>query len=290
MSHELGGYAVTDIEHPETRFTSVGHHRVAYRVSGTGPLDMIMSPGFWSHMELIREDPGHVNFRHRMQTFCRLIGFDSLGTGLSDRPRGGIADEYWIESCAAVLEATSAPAPVIVSLYVSGPVVLEFVRRFPQCCSGLIFVNTYACWARRADYVVGASNEEIEKTKQFMAMSWGEEGYPVPSAPSQANNEEFLRWNASIQRAISSAEAVLHGLARLEDLDSREVLPQIRVPTLVMGRAGLSTGAYARAKYIADNIPNARFVELPGSDVAPFYETPELILNEIEEFSRALVA
>jgi len=73
----------------------------------------MMSPGLWSHVELIREDPGHVNFRRRMQSFSRQIGFDGLGTGLSDRPAGGSAVENWIESCAAVLDAARSPAPVI---------------------------------------------------------------------------------------------------------------------------------------------------------------------------------
>ena len=121
-----------------------------------------------------------------------------------------------------------------------------------------------------------------------MANAWGREGFPVPSAPSQAGNAEFLRWSASIQRAMASPSAVLEGLATLADLDSRYVLPQIRVPTLVMARTGLAPAAFARARYIADHIHDARFVELPGADVAPFYETPQLILDHIEEFVRSL--
>ena len=279
---------MTDTEHPETLFTTVGRHRVAYRMSGAGPPDVVMSPGLWSHMELIREDPGHVNFRGRMQSFSRYIGFDSLGTGLSDRPPGGSAVQYWIDSCAAVLNATSAPAPVIVSVFGSGPLVLQFVSQYPQRCSGLVFINTHACWAARPGYTAGASPEEIAKTREFLAKSWGRTGFPVPSAPSQAGNAEFLRWSASIQRAMASPSAVLEGLAALEQLDSRHVLSQISVPTLVIARTGLAPGAFARTCYISDHIAHAHFVELPGSDIAPFYETPELILDHIEEFIRGL--
>ena len=118
---------MTDTEHPETLFTAAGQHRVAIPDIGCGSAHVVMSPGLWSHMELIREDPGHVNFRGRMQSFSRYIGFDSLGTGLSDRPPGGSAVQYWIDSCAAVLDATCAPAPVIVSVFSSGPLVLQFV-------------------------------------------------------------------------------------------------------------------------------------------------------------------
>lgn len=279
---------MTDAEHPETLYAPVGQHRVAYRISGSGPPDVVMNPGFWSHLELIRDDLGHVDFRRRMQTFCRQIGFDSLGTGLSNRPVDGSAVENWVESLAAVLDETHSTAPVICSLFGSGPLVLEFVNRYPQRCAGLIFINTFACWASRPGYAAGAPPEEIARARDFMANAWGREGYPVPSAPSQAGNAEFLRWSASLQRAMASSHAVMKGLATLEDLDLRYVLPQIRVPALVMGRVGLPPGAYARARYIADHIPDARFVELPGSDVAPFYEAPELILDQIEEFVRGL--
>lgn len=279
---------MTDPEHPETLYAPVGQHRVAYRMSGSGPPEVVITPGLWSHMELIREDPGHVSFRRRMQSFCRQISFDSLGTGVSDRPVGGSALEHWIESCAAVLDETHSTAPVIISLFGSGPLVLEFLSRYPQRCSGLIFINTYGCWARRPGYAAGAPPEEIARTREFMANAWGREGYPVPSAPSQAGNAEFLRWSASIQRAMASPDAVLNGLTTLENLDLRYVLPQIRVPTLVMARTGLTLGAFARTRYIADHIPDARFIELPGSDVAPFYETPELILDQVEQFIRSL--
>ena len=281
-----------DAEHPQTLFAPAGRHRVAYRTSGLGPPDVVMTPGLWSHMELIRDDPGHVDFRRRMQTFCRQMAFDSLGTGLSDRPMdrqsGGSAVDRWIESCAAVLDEADSAAPVICSMFNAGPLALQFVKRYPQRCSGLIFINTYACWAGRPGYAAGAPPEEIARTRDFMAKAWGREGFPVPSAPSQAGNAEFLRWSASIQRAMASPEGVREGLATLEGLDSRDVLPQIRVPSLVMARTGLSAGAFARARYLADQIPGARFVELPGADVAPFYETPEVILDAIEEFVRGI--
>lgn len=275
--------------HPETGFAMTPRGRVAYRMSGAGPRDVVMSPGFWSHMELIREDPGHVRFRKRMQSFSRYVGFDSLGTGLSDRRESGSATEAWIESCAAVLDAVCSPAPVIVSVYGTGPLVLQFVSRYPHRCSGLIFINTYACWAARADYPIGASPGEIARTRELMRNSWGREGFPVPSAPSQSNNADFLRWSASLQRAMATPEAVLEGLSEMQQLDMRHVLAQIRVPTLVMARTGLAPAAFARTRYIAEQVANAQFVELPGADVAPFYEAPDAILGNIETFIEGLV-
>ena len=177
---------MTDLGHPETLFATAGQYRVAYRMSGAGPPDVVMTPGLWSHMELIREDPGHVNFRRRMQSFSRQIGFDSLGTGLSNRPTGGSAVEYWIQSCAAVLDAARSPAAVIVSLFGSAPLVLEFLNRYPQRCSGLVFINTHACWAARPGYTAGAPPEEIAKTREFMAKAWGRgRGFPSRLPPAR---------------------------------------------------------------------------------------------------------
>ena len=279
---------MTALEYPDVLFAPAGQHRVAYRMSGRPPPDVVVTPGLWSHMGLSRDDPGHVDFRLRMELFCRLIAFDSLGTGLSDRPVGGLAVDQWVESCAAVLDEARSTKAIFCSLFVSGPLVLEFVRRHPQRCSGLIFVNTYACWAARADYGAGAPPEEVAKVREFMAKAWGRDGFPVPSAPSQAGNAAFLRWSAAVQRAMASPEELLQGLTTLETLDSRSVLPQVQVPTLVMARTGLAPGAFARARYIADHVPDARFVELPGADVAPFYETPELVLDQIETFVSSL--
>lgn len=281
---------MTNDLHPETSYAMAGAHRVAYRVSGSGPRDVLNNPGLWSHMELIREDPGHVEFRRRMQGFSRYIGFDSIGTGLSDRPRGGSAVDHWIESCRAVLDAAGSAAPVIIGIYGSGPLVLEFVRRHPDRCSGLVFINTYACWAAHRDYPMGAPPDEIAKTREFIAKAWGRTGFPVPSAPSQSKNAAFLQWSAKIQAAMATTDDVLAGLREMAELDARDVLPQIRVPVLVMARAGLSPGAFARTRYLADHIAGASFVEIPGADIAPFYEFPEVILDRIESFVTQLDA
>ena len=161
---------------------------------------------------------------------------------------------------------------------------LQFLHRYPQRCSGLVFINTYACWAARPGYPAGASPEEIARTREFFGKAWGGTGFPVPAAPSQAGNDEFLQWNAAIQRAMATPDEVVEGLGALAELDSRDVLPEINVPTLVMARTGLPPGAFARTRYVAEHVPHARFVEIPGFDIAPFYETPQLILDQIEEF------
>ena len=194
---------MTDTEqHSETQFASAGQHRVAYRISGAGSCDVLINPGLQSRINLIRSEPGHVNFRHGLESFSRCISFDGLGTGTSDRPpmNNRSAVEDWIDSCGAVLDAVGSTAPVIIGAFGSGPLVLQFVRRYPQRCSGLVFINTYACWVSRSDYPEGTPPEEIANSRESINKAWGRSGLPAPAAASQAGNEAFLQWNAAPAR------------------------------------------------------------------------------------------
>lgn len=277
---------MTDTEqHFETQFASAGQHRVAYRISGAGSCDVLINPGLQSRINLIRSEPGHVNFRHGLESFSRCISFDGLGTGISDRPsmNNRSAVEDWVDSCGAVLDAVGSTAPVIIGVFGSVHLVLQFVRRYPQRFSGLVLINTYtyACWVSRSDYPEGTPPEEIANSREFINKAWGRTGLPAPAAPSQAGNEAFLQWNATLQHVIATPNAVVAGLSVLAELDSRDVLPDIRVPTLVMARTGLTPGAFARTQYMATRVSHARFIELPGPDIAPCYETPEVVLRQI---------
>lgn len=271
---------------PETRFVSVGSDRVAYQVHGSGARDLLLTNGMWSHMDVQWEDAAFQRFQSRLSCFGRLLRFDRRGTGLSDRaPEDGRSPvEHWIEDCLAVLDTVGSSAPVIVSMVDSGPVVLAFVDRHPQRCSGLVFINTMACWARRPDYPEGHPPEVIARFKEFFSQSWGHAEFSARYIPSQADNPAFLQWFAKLQRAMAAPRAVVENLSLLERLDARPLLPHIRVPTLVMSRRQLAFTTLAQTRYLADHIAGARFVELPGADGAPTWETPELILDHIEEF------
>lgn len=271
---------------PETQFVSVGRDRVAYQVFGSGPRDLLVTNGMWSHIDVQWEDPAFVRFQRRLGSFARVIRFDRRGTGLSDRPQedGRSPVEHWIDDCVAVLDAAGSAAPVIMSMVDSGPIVLQFVDQYPQRCSGLIFFNTMACWGQRPDYPEGHAPELIARFQQFFYQSWGHAEFSARYVPSQAGNPAFLQYFAKLQRAMASPRAVVENLSLLERLDARPILARVRVPTLVMSRRQLAFTTLAQTRYIAGHIAGARFVELPGGDGAPTWETPELILDHIEEF------
>jgi class 3 adenylate cyclase len=213
---------------------------------------------------------------------------DRRGTGLSDKASvdGESATEHWLQDCKAVLDAVGSKAPLIVSTNDSGPVVLQFAGRHPERCSGLIFIATTACWATRSDYPEGTLPEVAARFKQLIGHAWGRAEFGAAYTPSQATNPSFLQWFAKYQRAMASPRAVVDNMGELERIDSRPILSRLHVPTLVIARKGQSSGIipYAQTRYIADQITGAKFVEAPGSDASPFWETPELFLNHIEEF------
>jgi DNA-binding winged helix-turn-helix (wHTH) protein len=278
---------------PETRFVPVGKDRVAYQVLGDGPCDVLLTPGFWSHLEIPWEDPGPAHFYRRLASFSRLILFDRRGSGLSDHPTddGRSAVEHWIDDCSAVLHAVGSQAPTIVSLNLES-LTLQFLAAHPKSCSGLVIMNGSACWAARPDYPQGHSPGKIASVKAAFAQAWGRPEFAARILPSQAGNAPFLQWYAKFQRAVASPRAVVENLEVSEQIDSRSTLARLQLPVLVMVRTS-SRSLFApsepsfieaQSRYIADHVTGARLVELPGTDLLPYWETPDLILGHIEKF------
>jgi class 3 adenylate cyclase len=273
---------------PETRFASIGNDRIAYHVWGEGPRDVLYTSGLWSHLDVDWEDPSLARFNRRLGSFCRVIRFDRRGAGLSDRPTddGTSFAEHWLQDCKAVLDAVGSSSAVFFGSATAecGPLLLRLLERDPSRCSGLIFFNSSACWARRLDYPQGHSPEAREQIREFIGRMWGKPEFSALTVPSRAKDEKFLQWYAKFQRSMASPRTVMENIDALSELDARDVLPNVRVPTLVMGRAHARFIPIAQARYLADHIPGARFVEVPGSESSPCWETPELIADLVEEF------
>lgn len=273
---------------PKTRYVSTRQGDIAYQVLGTGPRDLLFTWGFWSHLDIEWENPVMTRYLQRLASFSRLIRFDRRGTGLSDRPSADdLSDvERWLIDCRAVLDAADSQAPIIMSAATlnAGPVILQFVDRYPDRCSGLILSNTTACWAARPDYSQGNSPDALQGLKDLWLRTWGRVEFAAIYLPSQAKNEDALQWFAKLMRSMASPRAMAEMMDVVTQIDCRSVLPRIRMPTLVMARKGYQFVPNAQSRYLAEHIPGARFVELPGSDGFLAWETPDLSLGPIEEF------
>jgi class 3 adenylate cyclase len=267
---------------PETRYARSGDVNIAYQVAGEGPPDLVLVPGFVSHLDIDWEGPGYARFLDRLASLSRLIRFDKRGTGLSDRP-GGLPDlETRMDDVRAVMDAADCRRAALLGYSEGGPMCCLFAATYPERTSALVLYGTYA--KRRdpdSDYPWAATWEERQAYADRVERDWGEEadlGRMLPHA-----DEAMMRWWRSRARAAASPGAARALILMNSQIDIRHVLPTIRVPTLVLHRSGDLDSRPEEGRYIADRIPGALFVQLAGDDHMVSID-PDQILDEVEEF------
>lgn len=270
----------------ETRFATVGADRVAYQALGEGPRDLVHTIGLWSQVDVIHDEPTTQHYLRRLASTHRVILFDSRGTGLSDPrpPDGRTIAEHWSEDLLAVLDAAGSRAPAMMGTVDAGPLLLRFLELHPERCSRLVLFNTTARFSSAPDYPIGFPAESLERFLAFLHSVWGQERWVEWFLPSIAANEPLRRWVARWSRAQASPGTAVANVRQIVEMDGRAGLAAIAVPVLVMSRRAYRMIPPAHGRYLADHIPGARFVELPGADGLPIFETPDTVLDRVEEF------
>ena len=266
---------------PETRYAKSGELRIAYQVVGNGPFDLVFVPGFVSNIDLFWELPEWARFFSRLAAFSRLIMFDKRGTGLSDRDVGIATLEERMDDVRAVMDAARSETAALFGLSEGGPMSLLFAATYPQRARALVL---YGSFARHPNVL---SEDELTSEIEQIDSLWGTGEYSLrryrPSARSdEAERRALARW----ERQSASPSAVI-AIRRMNlDIDARHILPVIRVPTLVLHRVGDSAISIDAGRYLAANIPGAKYVELPGTDHVPVSqpENADRIIDEVQEF------
>jgi pimeloyl-ACP methyl ester carboxylesterase len=263
----------------ETRYANSGDIFVAYQVSGQAAPDLMIAPGFFSHLEHDWEHPLPARFQHALGSFSRLIRFDKRGTGLSDRSVGIPHLEERIDDIRAVLDAAGSRQAFLCGLSEGGPMSLLFAATYPDRVSGLILVGSYARSA-------GASyhQDDIAAAERAVRESWGSGNGIAGFAPSLEGDTSFREWWAKRERLGASPSDVINLIRMNREIDVRHILSAIRVPTLVIHRRDDVRVRSAAGRYLADHIPNAKYVELPGADHIPWSDTEGRIAAEIRAF------
>jgi pimeloyl-ACP methyl ester carboxylesterase/DNA-binding winged helix-turn-helix (wHTH) protein len=275
---------------PETRYVQNGDVNIAYQVIGDGDLDIVFVMGWISHLEFFWKHHLFASFLERLSSFSRLILFDKRGTGLSDRvPITELPTlEQRMEDVHAVMDAVDSKRAVLIGVSEGGPMCSLFAATYPERTAGLVMIGTYAKRIRDDDYPWAPSAEQRSAFIDVVKTDWGKPVGIEERAPSMANDQEFREWWATYLRMGASPGAAVALTTMNAEIDVRNVLPLIRVPTLVMHRTGDLCLKVEEGRYVASKIPGSRYVELPGDDHLPFVGDQEQILDEIERFVSAI--
>lgn len=266
---------------PQTHYAKSGGVNIAYQVLGDGPPDLVLAPGFVSHVELAWEEPNFARFLSRLASFSRLIVFDKRGTGMSDPVSSAPTMEQRMDDIRAVMDDVGSARAAVFGVSEGGTLAILFAHRYPERAHALIL---YGSWARRlaaADYPWGVSPDELEGFLAGMADAWasGEWWRPDPS-----DDEAMKQWWGRYLR-MSASPAMAQAVIRMNtEMDVRRLLPELRVPTLVLHREGDNWIDVGHGRYLAEHIPDARYVELEGIDHRLFAGDVEPILTEVEVF------
>jgi class 3 adenylate cyclase len=270
---------------PETKYAQSGDVSIAYQVVGSGPLDLLIVPGFISHLEQAWEDPAYSRFLKRLASFSRLIQFDKRGTGLSDRIAGIPTLEERMDDVRAVMDATGSERAALFGVSEGGSMSILFSATYPERTSALILYGSIARGSWAPDYSWGDRlDQEHEDWLEGWRKEWGGPYGIETFAPSAAHDAQFRQWWAKYLRLGASPSAVINVFRMNAAIDVRDILPAVHVPTLVLHRLGDQAIEIEHGRYIAQHIPGARLVELSGDDHLWWVGDSESIVNEIQEF------
>jgi DNA-binding SARP family transcriptional activator/pimeloyl-ACP methyl ester carboxylesterase len=273
---------------PEVRYARSEDVHIAYQVLGTGPLDVLVVTGFVSHLEEIWKEPGLAATLRQLAQFSRLILFDKRGVGLSDRVGYPPTLENTVDDLRAVMEAAGSEHAVLFGFSEGGPASLLFCATYPESTLGLILYGTMAKGKRSTDYPWALTEQQYTKWLAWLQDTWGK---PVPHdnfAPTHLQGDAIWEWFARLLRLGSTPGEVQRVLEVCKDIDVRHVLPAIHVPTLILHRTGDQTIQVQAGRYLAEHIPQARYVELEGCDHWFWLGDTQSILGEMGSFVSGL--
>jgi class 3 adenylate cyclase len=267
---------------PETVYAKTSAGRIGYQVVGAGPPDVLVAKAAFLPIDLMWDEPRLVRFLNGLSSFSRHIWFDPRGTGSSDpiAPVEGRLNESIVDDMVAVLDELDCERVVVLGAI--GPPALQFAATHPERTSALVLINPSARFRRADDYPQGLADEDLEADLAGLRRRWGTGTRLNRLNPTTAGDARFARWLARCERLSMSPQEAYWRQRAYHEVDVRHLLGAIRVPTLVVGRAGWRFSEHTR--YVAEHIDGARYVELPGEDNLFFVGDTGPLLDAVEEF------
>jgi len=254
---------------PPTHFVRFGSQRIPYQVLGEGTSDLLITGGSFSNVDSVWHHPTSANVFRCLTGAGRVIQFDRWGGGSAGLPQAGPAGgaqelRAWGEVFQVVLDAAESRETALLATLDGGPPAIHFAVHASKRVRRLVLINTTARWLTAPDYSAGLPVEQARQAIQWIEDQWGTEAFAAEMYPSEVDDQEFLRWYAANQRALARPEIAAARMRGLGAIDVRSLLHRIRVPTLVIHRKDHLAFPLAQGQYLAQHIPNACFLELPG--------------------------
>lgn len=269
---------------PHTRYVRSGDAYLAFQTIGEGDIDIVNVGGFITHVEQLWDEPGLVRFYTRLGHSARVIVYDKRGVGLSDRVVRRPTTEQHVADVLAILGEVGANRVIIFAVSDGAAVAIELAITYPEQVAGLIIYGGQAKGVRGDDYPWGLTEEQYERWSDRLVKGWGGPVNLEYFTPTCAHDERLRLWWAQTQRLAASPGAVKAILDGIRDSDVRAVLPQVGVPTLVIHRRGDRSVHVESGRYLANNIPQAQFIELPGDDHWWWVGDTESLHTAVERF------
>jgi len=270
---------------PETLYTKVDNADIAYQVVGGGPRDLLVCLSLGGQLDLLWQVPQMAEFCTRLASFCRLILFDRRGSGASHPlPLNAVSTwEELAEDMTAVLDAAGSNVADVAGMNETGPMAILFAAMHPERVGSLVLFNTEARYLEADDYPIGVPPEDIDTFVEFLETAWGTPELVAALNPGVAHDAQFTSAAARMLRASASPRmaATLYRYY-MDNIDVRDFLHLVRVPTLVLHVRDSPFSPLAHGKYVAEHIPGASFIELPGADLAWAYGQDTV--SDIAEF------
>jgi class 3 adenylate cyclase len=270
---------------PQTQYARSGEVHIAYQAVGEGELDLVWIPSLAHHVELSWENPPVARFLLRLADLGRLVVFDKRGTGMSDRVSSDTTLETRMDDIRAVMDAAGSNRAVVCALGEGGPLAMLFAATYPERTDGLVLINSSPRLVRSAEFPWLPSRGEQEQNIEAMMRKWGDpaQGELLSAGSPDMAEDDRIAFARALRLSVSPG--AFRDYMRMNlDVDVSGVLGSIRVPTLVLHRTELARIDVRGARHVAERIPTARLVELPGRNFAPAVGDAEALFAEIERF------
>ena len=269
---------------PETRYVESDGLSIAYQCFGQGTQDLVIVPGIVSHLEMNWQIPGYAPLMQQLAQRFRVIIFDKRGQGLSDRFEGVPMLEQRMDDVRAVMQAAGSTRAVLLATSEGGALGALFTATHPELVERLVLVNAMARFCKAPDY---PHMPPLERMLQGVADAWGTPQAIPYFAPDRAGDAAFCEMGARYQRVTASPSAMRRVTQANAEIDVRAILPQLRRPVLIVQRRADQVVRCGNGRYLADHVPDATYLELPGRDHMFFMGDTQPLVDALLRFAAA---